>query len=103
MAGLKLSSETEWRITFLFSAAQREQARTLLQDECGNNLPFCKNENEFQMERIRFAALKLSGGNLNRLQKAVQLAKKDWRDLLVAAGFADDINLHRSWIPERQP
>ena len=102
MAGLRLSSETEWRVTFLFPRDQREQARTMLQDECGNNLPFCQNQNESEMERIRFAALKLSGGNLNRLQKAVQFAKKDWRDLLIAAGFADDINIHRSWVPERE-
>ena len=102
VGGLKLSSETEWRVTFLFPSDQREQARTLLQNECGNNLPFCQNQNESEMERTRFAALKLSGGDLEKLREAAQLAKKDWRDLLVAAGFADDIDLHRTWVPERR-
>jgi len=52
------------------------------------------------MDRIRFAALKLSKGDLERLQEAVRLAKIDWRDLLVAAGFANDINIHQSWLPD---
>lgn len=102
MGGLRLSSETEWRVTFLFPPNQREQARSLLRDECGSNLPFCQNLDESAMDRVRFAALKLSGGDLKKLQRAVQLAKKDWRDLLVAVEFADDINLHRSWIPEQR-
>jgi hypothetical protein len=35
------------------------------------------------------AALQLSGGDRAKLDAAIQLAKTDWRDLLVAAGFAD--------------
>ena len=101
MNGPRLSSETEWRILFLFPPDRREQARALLQEECGNNLPFCQKLDGTAMERIRFAALRLSGGDLGKLQKAILLAKTDWRDLLVAAGFADDATAHRSWVPER--
>jgi hypothetical protein len=100
MSGLRLSSETELRISFLFPPDRREQARALLQEECGNNLPFCQSKDETEMERIRFAALKLSGGDWGKLQKAIWLAKTDWRDLLVAAGFADHTTAHRSWIPD---
>jgi len=31
---------------------------------------------------------------------AVHLAKADWRDLLVSAGFANDINVHKQWFPD---
>ncbi len=100
MGGLRLSSECEWIVTFIFPPDRREQVRTLLQEECGNDLPFCQKCGESAMDRIRFAALKLSKGDLERLQEAVRLAKIDWRDLLVAAGFANDINIHQSWLPD---
>jgi hypothetical protein len=51
------------------------------------------------LERIRFAALKLSAGNLEALRSAVGLANRDWRDLLMAAGFGRDVDAHRSWHP----
>jgi hypothetical protein len=53
------------------------------------------------VERIRFAALKLSEGSIARLKQAVLLANTDWRDLLVFAGFGGDPSAHKSWIPER--
>ena len=49
-----------------------------------------------------FAALKLSGGDLGELRSAIRLAKADWRDLLVAAGFAEDVGAHKRWLPERR-
>jgi hypothetical protein len=96
-----LSPATEQRIALLFAPASQEIARTLLRKECGNNLPFCAKQDEIAMERIRFAALKLSGGSLEKLRDAIRLAKIDWRDLLVAAGFADDIHAHTRWLPSR--
>jgi hypothetical protein len=36
---------------------------------------------------------------LPALQRAIELAKADWRDLLVAAGFAEDIHAHEHWSP----
>jgi hypothetical protein len=51
------------------------------------------------MERWRFSALKLSGGNIEKLSKAIELAKLDWRDLLVSAGF-DDVDAHIHWVPK---
>jgi hypothetical protein len=52
-------------------------------------------------ERILFAILKLSGGNMAKLEKAISLAKVDWRDLLVASGFADDAQAHYLWLADR--
>jgi hypothetical protein len=33
----------------------------------------------------------------------VELAKIDSRDVLVAAGFGNDVRAHESWFPERLP
>jgi hypothetical protein len=52
-------------------------------------------------ERLRFAALRLSHGDLRALDDAVTLGRTDWRDLLVAADFADDIHAHEQWVPRR--
>lgn len=52
------------------------------------------------MERIRFAALKLSRGNPHKLLRAIEEARMDWRDLLMAAGFGTDENAHEIWAKE---
>jgi hypothetical protein len=98
--GLELSSETLRRIDILFPEENREAAKTLLCEQCGNNLPFQKKADMYGMERLRFAALKYSDGNLSQLEEAVKLAQRDWRDLLMAAGFAHNVAAHRSWEPK---
>ena len=81
----------------LFSNEDKEQAIILLKDECGNNLPFCEEYSPEALDRIRFAAIKISNGNLDQLKSAVIMANTDWRDLLVYANFATDINMHNEW------
>jgi hypothetical protein len=100
MAASKLSAETENRISLLFPPDQHQLVRTLLFEECGNNLPFLENLDEKRLERFQFAALKLSEGKLDKLDRAIALAKADWRDLLMTAGFEDG-DAHRSWLPEQ--
>ena len=95
-----LTAEVNFRIALLFPPEQRKAVSSLLANECGTNLPFCANDAPGVLNRIRIAALKLSSGDLGRLEKAVDLAKTDWRDLLGAAGFADDIHAHEEWLPE---
>lgn len=94
-----LSPETERRVSILFSPETRAEASRLLAEQCGNNLPFCEKLDQFQMERWRFSALKLSEGNIEKLSKAIELAKLDWRDLLVSAGFGD-VDAHIHWVPK---
>jgi hypothetical protein len=43
-------------------------------------------------ERIRAAAIRVAEGRLDRLDAAIDLAGRDWRDLLIAAGLA-----HGDW------
>src|SRR4051812_6362762 len=94
----QLDSKVERRLTLLFSPADQERARLILLNECGTNIP---GWNSAGLDRMQFAVLKLSDGNLDRLQGAVDLAKLDFRDLLMAAGFGDP-NSYRSWHPRKK-
>jgi hypothetical protein len=85
-----LSDVTADLIVQLFSSADRELVSTLLLGECGDHLPLLSSADSAAIERIRFAVLKLSGGD-NALQRSVDLAKTDWRDVLVAASFDSDV------------
>lgn len=99
---MRLSPKTEQHIAALFPVGLRSEVAEFLLHQCGNNLPFCEKCDEFQLERVRFAALKLSGGDIAKLQGAIKLAQQDWRDLLVSAGFANDLDAHKHWSPEPQ-
>jgi len=93
-----ISEETEKRIALLFAPDARQIVRTVLRDECGTNLPSLENPEHSDIERVRFAVLKLSKGRLDKLEKAVNLAKIDWRDALCGAGFGEP-DKHKSWLP----
>lgn len=92
-----LSAPTLERLDRVFAPEDRDAAAALLVAGCGRNLPFLEEQDDF--DRLRFAALKLSGGTLHGLAEAVALAKLDWRDLLVASGFGDDFTAHERWHP----
>ncbi len=98
MLSTELSEETQRRIDALFPAEAREEVERLLKEQCGKNLPLMERANEFDLERVRFAALKVSESSIARLRQAVELANTDWRDLLVGAGFAEDLQAHRKWL-----
>jgi len=99
---MELTQETIKRIDFLFSVESRDAVCQLLIKECGNNLPFLEKASGKDLERFQFAALKISNGNFKKLFKAVELAKLDWRDLLLAADFANDIYAHKKWMPNHR-
>lgn len=83
----------------MFAPSEWVTAERLLETECGSNVPFMAEATSAGLDRIRFAAVKLSAGSLSSLREAIQLAQTDWRDLLVAAGFADDVHAHQKWHP----
>lgn len=99
MAGPQLSVETERRLRLVFMSDRQVEVARLLVEQCGNNIPLCDKYDEFQMERIRFAVLKLSEGDMTKLLRALAVAKEDWRDVLVAAGFGHDPRAHERWLP----
>ena len=99
---IPLSSETQRRLDVLFGEADRQTVSDLLVTQCGDNLPLWHDKDPRGLERIRFAALKLSHGSLAELTRAVEIAQTDWRDVLVAAGFGHDVRAHLAWFPDGQ-
>jgi hypothetical protein len=75
----------------LFAPAGQFEAARLLRDDC------CPGAGPALSERIQCAALKLSQGRIDLLCDAIALARTDWRDLLVAAGFDHDAKAHLDW------
>jgi hypothetical protein len=94
-----LSVATRARLEAVFDSADQLAAETLLVERCGDNLPLTSRASPEFWDRIRFAVLKLSAGDLSRLRHAVDDANRDWRDTLVAAGFADNTSAHQAWFP----
>jgi hypothetical protein len=99
--GPKLSPETKRRVELLFRPEDQLEATGLLDLECGYSLPGFKRAPDQDVERVRFAALKLSDGDLGKLRGAVELAQLDFRDLLMNAGFGD-LTAYKEWLPERK-
>lgn len=96
----KVSPKTLEMVSRVFVEEDHSQVIDLLINECGNNLPFLETNDEYQLERYRFAAIRMSGGRIDGLRKSIELAKKDWRDLLVVSGFAEDTGAHLRWKPD---
>jgi hypothetical protein len=68
-----LTTGVEQRIALLFRPEHVKRVSSLLSDQCGSNL----TEYPEALERIRFAVLKLSHGDLTVLQQQIDLAKID--------------------------
>jgi hypothetical protein len=98
---VELSTRTRAHVHALFRSSDVETAESVLVSDCADNLPLLERSSPYDLERVRFAALRLSGGRLDGLGKAVGLAQADWRDLLVATDFASDPQAHLRWLPRR--
>jgi hypothetical protein len=92
-----LTDRTVRLVERLFAAADAPRAQGLLVEECGTNLPFCETQDAVALERVRFAVLMLSGGDMTKLRAMVDHAKEDWRDVLVWAGFGYSLTEHDRW------
>jgi hypothetical protein len=89
---LGLSARTRDSIEILFHPEDRELACAVLFGDWGSGTR--------EIERCQIAALKLSDGNLAKLEEAVKLGRIDYRDLIMAAGFGDDITARLHWQPK---
>ena len=78
---LPLSPNTAKAVEKLFSDNNKEEVISLLTERCGNNLPNNENEDEYELEDLRFQVLMMSDGNIEKLREAVRMANEDWRDL----------------------
>ncbi len=73
-----------------------DEAAKHLGNECGEDIP---RREMAGIDRLQLAAIRLSRGSLEGLSKATSLAQQDFRDLLMAAGFGEDVEAHKSWWP----
>lgn len=94
---MELSPVTAQIVEQLFSGTEQQDVVDLLITECGNNLPFMQDYDPYQLDRVWFAVLKLSEGDIDKLLSAVQLAQEDSRDVFMAAGFGHSVTEHQEW------
>jgi len=85
-------------IESLFTPTERKTIANMMIEEC--NAEKIYNSSEAEVERIQLAVLKLSNGDADKFLAAVKLAQIDWRDVLVAAGFGEDLEAHSNWVDE---
>jgi hypothetical protein len=95
-----LTQDVERVVERVLAPEHWASAKALLQMRCGSGLPLMGQATPEQLDRLRFAVLKLSQGSMSELSRAVELANIDWRDVLVAAGFANSLSAHRVWFNE---
>lgn len=72
--------------------------RQLLSDECSVTLPGIKPDWTQLIERIQAGVLRSTGWDPGLIAARIRLARVDWRDLLVAADFANSLSAHVAWI-----
>lgn len=96
---IDVSENTRHRIEAVFVKDDWDRVSDYLLKHCGDNLPLVESTYLELAKRIRFAVLKLSGGNFERLVEQTRDAEMDWRDVLVAAGFGEDTTAHLAWTP----
>jgi hypothetical protein len=94
---MELTETTRAVIRRLFTLRDHRAVEDLLVQQCGTNLPLTDIWGEEQFERLWLAALKLSGGDVAVLRREIALAQRDWRDVLVGAGFGHSLEAHRKW------
>lgn len=58
---------------------------------------FSEESNPETYERFCLAILKIAKTSQERLNKAINLGKSDYRDLLVSAGFGNSLTAHVKW------
>jgi hypothetical protein len=97
---VNITLRTREIIEHLFGTAKVPLVEQLLIDECGSNLPLYKPSTPEGLERVQFAVLKLSRGDDDKLLETILLAKRDWRDVLVWAGFGNDLDAHNQWAKD---
>ena len=95
-----LSERTRNIIGVIFPAENIVDVQLLMREECSKLKLGCDDWSDMQFERIWFGVLKMSNGDSIKLLDAVVLAQADWRDLLMAAGFGDDLDSHSKWADQ---
>ncbi len=93
----ELSPNTEYLVHTLYKSREAKEIGDILEIECGTESLGCDDWTPVEMERIRFAVLKLATESDSGLDNALKLVTTDWRDLLMVAGFGEDLKAHEKW------
>lgn len=80
-----LTDLTRRKIRETFPNEDQEEVISLLEHECGRNLPQNDPPNLANLEHIRLAVIKLADGNVSELRRQITIAQEDWRDVLIPA------------------
>lgn len=97
---IPLSRRCEKVAARLFDEPRCTHVKNRLLAEASENIPFHENSDSAGMDRIRFAIMKLISKPNTDEDLIFELAKRDWRDLLVAAGFGYSADEHNKWYRE---
>lgn len=96
---IPLTKHTMDRLMKVFDAELHEEAERILAHEVADNLYSCENKTPEEMERVRFAVIKMSEGVIERMKEWIEITKSDWNTLFVAAGFHEDYHAYKKWKP----
>lgn len=101
MTEIPLTPRLDAKLGGLFAIDDRPLAKEWLLSECGPHISGGYSDLVW-VERVRAAALKVSNGSLDKLGRATELLKKDWRDLVMVADFGS-LDAHEAWLNEPVP
>ena len=95
---MDLISEKTKEIARKFYPSESEPIVSQLQEYCDYLSEFFEDEAlPENYERFCFAILKLGKTSREKLSKAIELGRTDYRDLLVSAGFGNSLSAHDEW------
>ena len=92
---MQLSDKTEKVIQIIFSEEKWKYVREIIIERLLSPYPNCDNT-----EQICLSVLKYSRGQIDTLLIGIEEGAKDFRDLIVSAYFATDINAHIKWADQ---
>lgn len=93
----ELTPRTRRLVEALFPQQVQAGLLARLENECSRKALGCERWRPEQMERLWFAVPKICSSTPDGTDRAFELARADWRDLLVAADFGTDLDAHNVW------
>ena len=94
-----LGTLTRELISHVCPSEHQAEVAAFLESSCSNTLPGVGSSPEWAelIDRVQLAAIRGSEWKIEKIKKSVVLANQDWRDLLVASGFSNDLSAHKHW------
>ena len=94
---MELTRDTEKVVDSLFECDEAKTLKDRLKEELSGDLPLTAFSTPESRERVWLAVIKKCNETLNPWDTWFELAKLDWRDILMAADFGHDTTAHIRW------